>query len=213
MYTCGVWVCMFHMYGWAYAHIWRSEVDVRRLPQSLSTSIHSGKVWLVLLASLPQGFCLCLCYAGITGSAVPWLSSFYVSGIQTLIHTVLYQQLCTQPNNLFIVFEVCCITIFIPSPVNLWGLVSDPWSLPSFPSAHSPPEWLIILIFTITKMPFVYVLIFLIYFYRIQYIPIASSPPPLLPVSPPPPLSPRYPALQFPLRKEPVSQGYQPNRA
>lgn len=66
----GVWVCMFHMYGWAYAHIWRSEVDVRRLLQSLSTSIHSGKVWLVLLASLPQGFCLCLCYAGITGSVM-----------------------------------------------------------------------------------------------------------------------------------------------
>lgn len=70
MYTCGVWVCMFHMYGWAYAHIWRSEVDVRHLPQSLSTSTHSGKVWLVLLAGLPQGFCLCLCYAGITGSAM-----------------------------------------------------------------------------------------------------------------------------------------------
>lgn len=62
-------------------------------------------------------------------------------------------------------------------------------------------------------MPFVYVLIFLIYFYHIQNIPIASSPPPLLPVTPPPPLSPRYTALQFPLRKEQVSQGYQPNRA
>lgn len=38
-----------------------------------------------------------------------------------------------QPAQQFIAFEVCCITILIPSPVNLWGIVSDPQARPTPP--------------------------------------------------------------------------------
>lgn len=161
---------MFHMYGWAFAHVWRSEVDVRRLPQSLSTSIHSGKVSLVLLASLPQGFCLCPWPAGITGSEChDCRVSMWVESKLWSIH--LHRK------------YLICSCVASPTIYCFWSMLyHDSHTIPSKPVRHCiwpttiylpfplrpgllPPEWLIILIFTITKMSFVYVLIFLVIYF------------------------------------------------